>query len=294
MLQNAADNNYFKALAEGHDPYVSFSVYPDRLVVECNEDGFTSENLTAICNIGKSSKQGAQGYIGEKGIGFKSTFMAAWKVQIESGPFTFYFEHQVGESGMGMITPIWFESEDEFQGPGTRISLYFHDNGTPVDLKERRGEVINQLKELQGEALLFVNKLRRINIAVFESGEDKIWSKSMALSDSPNFPQGSELRTSKFDATSGTDSEMVRQFHVTKYDVTELSRNENRSYSETEEDLALYSTSQVVLAFPLDENDKPITEIQDVFAFMPVRKIGFNVSGVPSPRINSQLTISCI
>uniref|UniRef100_A0A8H7N5K6 Uncharacterized protein n=1 Tax=Bionectria ochroleuca TaxID=29856 RepID=A0A8H7N5K6_BIOOC len=276
LLQNAADNNYFKALAEGHDPYVSFSVYPDRLVVECNEDGFTSENLTAICNIGKSSKQGAQGYIGEKGIGFKSTFMAAWKVQIESGPFTFYFEHQLGDSGMGMITPIWFEPEDEFQGPGTRISLYFHDNGTPADLKERRGEVINQLKELQGEALLFVNKLRRINIAVFESGEDKIWSKSMALSDSPNFPQGSELRTSKFDATSGTDSEMVRQFHVTKYDATELSRNENRSYSETEEDLALYSTSQVVLAFPLDENDEPITEIQDVFAFMPVRKIGFN------------------
>lgn len=188
---------------------------------------------------------------------------------------------------MGMITPIWFEPENEFQGPGTRISLYFHDNGTPDDLTERRDEVITQLKELQGEALLFVNKLRRINIAVFESGEDKIWSKSMALSDSPNFPQGSELRTSKFDATSGIDSEMVRQFHVTKYDATGLSRNENRSYSETEEGLALYSTSRVVLAFPLDENDEPITEIQDVFAFMPVRKIGFNVSGVPSPRIST-------
>ncbi|CAI6095031.1 unnamed protein product [Clonostachys chloroleuca] len=202
LLQNAADNNYFKALAEGHDP--------------------------------------------EKSIGFKSTFMAAWKVQIESGPFTFYFEHQVGDSGMGMITPIWFEPENEFQGPGTRISLYFHDNGTPDDLTERRDEVITQLKELQGEALF------------------------------PNFPQGSELRTSKFDATSGIDSEMVRQFHVTKYDATGLSRNENRSYSETEEGLALYSTSRVVLAFTLDENDEPITEIQDVFAFMPVRKIGFN------------------
>ncbi|CAH0052480.1 unnamed protein product [Clonostachys solani] len=276
LLQNAADNSYLKALAEGHDPYVSFSVYPDRLVVECNEDGFTSENLTAICNIGKSSKQGAQGYIGEKGIGFKSTFMAAWKVQIESGPFTFYFEHQVGESGMGMITPIWFEPEEEFTGPGTRISLYFHDNGTPGDLADRRDEVIHQLKELQGEALLFVNKLRRINIAVFESGEDKIWSKSMALSDSPSFPQGSELRTSKFDATTGTESEMVKRFHITKYYVFGLSRNENRSYSETEEGLALYSTSQVMLAFPLDQNDEPITEIQDVFAFMPVRKVGFN------------------
>ncbi|VUC31113.1 unnamed protein product [Clonostachys rosea] len=276
LLQNAADNSYLKALAAGHDPYVSFSVYPDRIVVECNEDGFTKENLTATCNIGKSSKQGAQGYIGEKGIGFKSTFMAAWKVQIESGPFTFYFEHRMGDSGMGMITPIWFEPEDEFSGPGTRISLYFHDNGTPGNLTKRRDEVIKQLKELQGESLLFVNKLRGINIAVFESDEHKIWSKSMKLSDSLNFAQVSELRTSEFDDASGVDSETVRKFHVTKHLATGLAKNENRSYSETEEGLALYSTSQVILAFPLDQHDEPIIEIQDVYAFMPVRKVGFN------------------
>jgi HSP90 family molecular chaperone len=50
--------------------------------MECNEDGFTAKNLTVICDVGKSSKLGAQGYIGEKGIGFKSVFMAAYKVHI--------------------------------------------------------------------------------------------------------------------------------------------------------------------------------------------------------------------
>lgn len=106
LLQNADDNSYSRAKASSADPYVSFRVYNHRIVVECNEDGFTHENLVAICNVGKSSKSGAQGYIGEKGIGFKSVFMVAWKVLIQSGDFSFYFQHKKGDSGMGMISPV--------------------------------------------------------------------------------------------------------------------------------------------------------------------------------------------
>jgi HSP90 family molecular chaperone len=108
LLQNADDNQYTR----GQDPYVIFRVYPDRIVIECNEDGFTRQNLTAICDIGKSSKTGSQGYIGEKGIGFKSVFMAAWRVHIQSRDFSFDFIHRKGDSGMGMITPIWQERRD--------------------------------------------------------------------------------------------------------------------------------------------------------------------------------------
>lgn len=32
-----------------------------------NETGFTSENVRAICNTGKSSKTKSEGFIGEKG-----------------------------------------------------------------------------------------------------------------------------------------------------------------------------------------------------------------------------------
>lgn len=67
MLQNADDNNYTRVQTAvqtaNEEPYISFRVYHDMLVVECNEDGFTEENLRAICDIGKSSKQGAQGYL---------------------------------------------------------------------------------------------------------------------------------------------------------------------------------------------------------------------------------------
>ena len=84
---------------------MSFHVYPQRIVVECNEDGFTLENLRAICSIGRSSKAGAQGYIGEKGIGFKSVFKVASKVHVQLGPFSFSFHHMYGDNGLGMVTP---------------------------------------------------------------------------------------------------------------------------------------------------------------------------------------------
>ena len=48
-------------------------------MVDCNEDGFTRENVEAICNVGASTKtrNNSQYYIGEKSIGFKSVFMVA-------------------------------------------------------------------------------------------------------------------------------------------------------------------------------------------------------------------------
>jgi hypothetical protein len=56
--------------------------------------------------IGQSSKVGAQGYTGEKGIGFKSVFMAAWRVHIQSNAFSFIFMHRKGDSGIGTVSPV--------------------------------------------------------------------------------------------------------------------------------------------------------------------------------------------
>jgi hypothetical protein len=167
MLQNADDNNYTRVQAANEEPYVSFRVYHDVLVVECNEDGFTEENLRAICDIGKSSKQGAQGYIGEKGIGFKSVFMAAWKAHIESGPFSFYFQHRQGDSGMGMVMPIWADPPDSgrnlfgdsFSGPGptkplTRFTLYLNDHCETATSLKPRASIIQQLGSARDGAVV--------------------------------------------------------------------------------------------------------------------------------------------
>ncbi|XP_021814166.1 uncharacterized protein LOC110756956 isoform X2 [Prunus avium] len=82
LIQNAEDNEY----AEGVDPSLEFVITsrdvtatgaPATLLVFNNEKGFSPENIESICGIGRSTKKGNRnrGYIGEKGIGFKSVFL---------------------------------------------------------------------------------------------------------------------------------------------------------------------------------------------------------------------------
>ncbi|KAN0122902.1 hypothetical protein V8E51_001228 [Hyaloscypha variabilis] len=274
LLQNADDNHYTQALAAGDAPYISFRVHHGMLVVECNEDGFTEENIRAICAIGKSSKQGAQGYIGEKGIGFKSTFMAAWKVEIQSGPFSFYFQHRDGDSGMGMIIPIWFEPREELVRRGTRITLHFHDNGQAGDLQRRRDDIIKQLSDLQGTVLLFLKNLRTINITVFDQARKLTWLRKTVREQDA---LGSSVQLNTIERREGMATKKItHRFHVTRHLGLNLPRNENRTYNAAEEEMKAYSTAEVALAFPLNDNNEPVIEAQELFAFMPVRKIGFN------------------
>lgn len=44
-----------------------------------NEAGFTTANIRALCDVGNSTKAGINtGYIGHKGIGFKSVFRVSY------------------------------------------------------------------------------------------------------------------------------------------------------------------------------------------------------------------------
>jgi hypothetical protein len=243
--------------------------------MECNEDGFTEENIRAISNIGKSSKQGAQGYIGEKGIGFKSTFMAAWKVQIQSRSFSFYFQHREGDSGLGMVTPIWFEPETDLPRRMTRTTLYLHDNGNPGNVQTRRESIIRQIFDLQGTALLFLQNLRRIDIVLFDENGQTTRSKRTTMFKS-NRDSMVQLRT--IESRGAISTQTMTQFYVASHTARNLAKNENRTYTEAEDEAKAYSTAQVCVAFPMNENGGPIIEAQELFAFMPVRKVGFNVS----------------
>ena len=105
MIQNAEDSSYSWAVSQGHIPFIRFTLLPDRILVDSNEDGFSEHDVHAICNIGESMKDNASGYIGEKGIGFKSVFEVASKVHVQLGPFSFSFHHMYGDNGLGMVTP---------------------------------------------------------------------------------------------------------------------------------------------------------------------------------------------
>jgi HSP90 family molecular chaperone len=72
----------------GVDPYIKFKIRQNTIVIEYNEDGFTPEDVKAICRIGESTKTQDDSlyYIGKNGFGFKSVFLVASKVHIQSGP----------------------------------------------------------------------------------------------------------------------------------------------------------------------------------------------------------------
>lgn len=276
LLQNADDNQYTR----GQDPYVLFRVYPDRIVIECNEDGFTLQNLTAICDIGKSSKTGSQGYIGEKGIGFKSVFMAAWRVHIQSRDFSFDFVHRKGDSGMGMVTPIWQERRDPaLPFELTRITLYLHDQSDPAERERDRQMIKQQFIELQDTLLLFLRKLRKIEVSFHDEEGCQTNDIIFTLGKIENTDAAVIERTC-------TDAAQNRKrtYHIVKYVARGLARSENRDLAEAEEDTKSFATSEIVLAFPVmedpvTEEEIPIIEPQEVFAFLPVKKMGFNVSG---------------
>ncbi|KAI1480176.1 hypothetical protein F4774DRAFT_379917 [Daldinia eschscholtzii] len=273
LLQNAEDNKFSWAASSGAIPYVSFGVYKDRVVVECNEDGFTEENLRAICKVGESSKIGAQGYIGEKGIGFKSVFKAAWKVHIQSGYYSFTFTHRKGDSGMGMISPEWCEPTEDIPIPLTRITLFLHPNDVPGTEDARRQNILNQLNELKPTMLLFLKKLKKIEVRINDDEENEISCRLLSISEDSR----STVRIlNQVSTENGITTNKREQYHMEQLIARNLPQNENRTYTRQEEALRVYDTAPVVLAFPLSDKYEPIIEQQEVFAFLPVRREGFS------------------
>lgn len=76
QVQNADDNSY-PALVE---PTLVFILQDTGVIVLNNEQGFSDKNIRALCDVGSSTKKGSNGgYIGQKGIGFKSVFRVCLK-----------------------------------------------------------------------------------------------------------------------------------------------------------------------------------------------------------------------
>ncbi|EGB01787.1 hypothetical protein AURANDRAFT_69496, partial [Aureococcus anophagefferens] len=93
LLQNADDNDYAPSAA----PTIVFDASPEAVVVRNNERGFRARHVRALCHVGASSKgAGGSGYIGQKGIGFKSVFRVSSRPEVHSNGYAFALdEHMV-------------------------------------------------------------------------------------------------------------------------------------------------------------------------------------------------------
>ena len=68
LIQNAEDNSYNSAQAKGLSPSLVFAVAPNKIVIDSNEDGFTEENVRAICKLGGSTKLQAAALLARKAL----------------------------------------------------------------------------------------------------------------------------------------------------------------------------------------------------------------------------------
>lgn len=248
LIQNADDNTY-----NCPSPTLSFSYKPGSLRIDCNEVGFTAENVEAICAISRSTKSGKTSYgeyIVEKGIGFKSVFKAADVVWISSREFTFKFDKT---KFLGMVAPIWADFPETTRPECTSIYLQLS-----KDYEEET--LIHELLTFDTNLLIFLRRIEEINIRVTRRDE-QVWEKKIRKTESR---QGAD-RVTVLHAGESTFPYLIRT-HVIK-DLPNEHKRPN------------WPQTKILLAFPtaeLPEQPRPIP--QNVYAFLPIRNYGLKVT----------------
>ncbi|KAF5251673.1 hypothetical protein FANTH_3283 [Fusarium anthophilum] len=269
LLQNAEDNSFRKADDKSDPPFISFQIHPKHIVVECNEDGFTSLDLKAICSVGESTKTAKHGYVGAKGIGFKSVFIAASRVHIQSGNYSFEFRHNRNDPGLGMVRPIWVKPTETIPSPLTRTTLYLHEQGDEDEIEHLKTVIAMQFDDLQETCLLFLRKLSKISVTFYDGQQNLQRSKQFTKKKIDDFRVSLETTVASADISSMTS----QMYHITKQLATGLAQSESRDAATTEEARQSLTSAEVVLAFPQKSDYQPhiSTRRQELFAFLPLR-----------------------
>ena len=165
LIQNAEDNHY----ARGVDPTLSFHLTSDdptctsgaegALIIENNEIGFQPDNIDAICDVGQSTKTKQEGYIGEKGIGFKSVFQVTSNPHVFSNGYSIRLPESDSLTALGYIVPVWVD----------RIPPRINGGCTTIILPLKPGcfsELSNSLRSVAAETILFLKKLKSLSIQI--------------------------------------------------------------------------------------------------------------------------------
>ena len=253
LIQNAEDNTYEEELL----PYLSFRLTKTdptgsegsdgALIIQNNETGFTHDNVNVICEAGKTTKKKAQGYIGEKGIGFKSVFLVTKNPHIFSNGYYFCLPEHDEKTGFGYIVPQWVDTP-----PGgvdlsqTHIILPLTKADFGYDKIEK------MLYDIEPETILFLSKLQEIRIETDTGIDLSILKNDTAMPEVEILVEGN--KQNRF--FSNVDKFLV----CTKtFDKPAAVHHEKREKIETRD---------VSIAFPLDENS---TGVGKIFAYLPVR-----------------------
>lgn len=260
LIQNADDNTF-----ESDTPTIFITLdittkFPiGYLRVDCNEVGFDKANVEALCRIGastKKEKERTKGYIGEKGIGFKSIFKVADTVYISSMGYAFKFNRR---GVLGMIVPIIEAFPPEHLKVGqTQTFLEIKGYAEFNDIR-------TELKKLEPQILIFLRKICKLVIYTRLMGERRF--EIRRLNQDGNF-DGKETAILTSICSKGNKNTEDRYIIVRRMETTLEKDNRRENITETE----------TVLAFPIDGEMRPVLHSQHTYAYLPIDDYGFNVS----------------
>jgi hypothetical protein len=157
-----------KAYLEGALPRLQFRLDETAIVVLNNEVGFSEANIRALCNVGNSTKgNGGVGYIGQKGIGFKSVFAVSDSPCIHSNGYHFKLDAR------HKVIPEWIEEgavpkvakQNRAQ---TIITLPLNDK-----MVQRSSYLSTKFEDITPILLMFLNKLRSLLVVDSISGNER-------------------------------------------------------------------------------------------------------------------------
>lgn len=258
LLQNAEDNTYDCA-----DPSLVFQLSrtdptgtqgsTGALIVQNNEIGFSENNVNAICSVGNTTKSKIQGYIGEKGIGFKSVFRITSNPHIFSNGYRFCMPESDEETGLGFIVPRWINIIPDGIDPSQTTILL------PLDKDIFGAESIgSMLREIEPETILFLSKLKEIRI-LSDAGD----SLTIIKDDSK-----APLVQILVDGTKagGVISDVYEYLVITKLFALPKDLHEEKRVGVCDR--------PVTIAFPLDKGKENLGK---VFAYLPV----YSDTGLP-------------
>ena len=255
LIQNAEDNEYEDQ--NHYKPYISFQLTKNdptctadsngALIIRNNERGFCPDNVSAICAVGETTKKKEEGYIGEKGIGFKSVFRVTENPHVFSNGYSFCLPEFDEETGFKYIVPQWIDTRPEGLNPSeTHIIL-------PLTKRNFGYEDIEKmLQDIEPETILFLSKLQEIQIKT-DTGDD-----FTILKDDSAMPEVQIVAEGKKKGLifSNSDAFLVC---TECFDKPDDIHHETRERSENR---------KVTIGFPLDENS---TAVGKIFAYLPVR-----------------------
>lgn len=244
------------------------TIEPQKIIVQNNELGFSEDNVRAICNVGRSTKTKVEGYIGEKGIGFKSVFRISDEPQIFSNGFQFHFKRQDNENQLGFVTPYWIEAIPKYvDSTLTNIIL---------PLRESAKDELGKLGEIEHTLILFLRQLKTVTI------ENRVNNESHQITrldknGNIEIEETRELIRKKYLNKNGNiETEKTREVINNKHCYSLLKKNlivpEHIQESKREN----VKSTELILAFSLQEDGSADTRLeQKVFAFLPTRSYGF-------------------